>query len=313
MRSLRIFTEIYPEYDEKVQLFNHESYQGWVMPYIQGREANDQEIAKALVDIFQRTGRIVLDAPAKNNFISTFDGKIICIDVGFAFRLKPTLKHSASQTSLNEWSLFKSEYQNHFFQRPYLKAYYPQTIAIIKALLFLQNHLAEFKNLDFLYEYPDTARYLASIYEYNLNIHMSIIQREIQEIIYYSAQKLKLRCIEALMDYLKSRCLQNSVFEDYQKKPSIIPPSLELSWMSYLFRNHVLTTQKIHLAQTHIGHLLQCQTIPHIRHAINQLSDPQPNSNLHGFPTGLFQAYLKCKTYYKNNQEYLKQLNSRLC
>jgi hypothetical protein len=311
-RSLRIFQEIHPEYQEQTQLFSHNSHKGWILPYIYGREANDKEISKKLVEIFQKTDRVVIDAPVRNNFICTYDGKVVCIDVGFAFRFYPTLRHTPSQTSLEQWALLKDEYNHSFFQRYHFTSNFPQTLATIKSLIFLQQCLSEFDDIAFLHEYPDTARYLAYHYDLCSQINIFLIKKEIDEIIYHSMDKLKNRCITALMDYIKSRCYENEVFKNYQKNPYEIAPRLQLSWMSYLFRNHELTFRKIQLAQSHIKNLSICQSYGQVRFVINQFSDPEPHSNSRVLPSGLFQAFLKCKAYYEHNQEHHRIFSAKL-
>ena len=41
---------------------------GWTAPYIDGNDASEMDIAHALVDIYERTGRIVVDAAVRGNF-----------------------------------------------------------------------------------------------------------------------------------------------------------------------------------------------------------------------------------------------------
>ncbi|MEI6095686.1 MAG: hypothetical protein WCR08_09580 [Gammaproteobacteria bacterium] len=60
---------------------------GWICPYIPGRQATDEEIRMALLGTFNRTGRIVADATASNNFLTMRDGKTVCIDIGHALEM----------------------------------------------------------------------------------------------------------------------------------------------------------------------------------------------------------------------------------
>ncbi len=61
-------------------------YHGWVCPYVEGRQASDEEISNALIEIFNKTGRIVVDAPSPKNFITTPSGEVVCVDIGYALQ-----------------------------------------------------------------------------------------------------------------------------------------------------------------------------------------------------------------------------------
>lgn len=61
---------------------------GWTCPYIEGEQASDEEISTALIDIYNKTGRIVIDAPSKKNFIKTPAGRVVCVDVGMAIQFE---------------------------------------------------------------------------------------------------------------------------------------------------------------------------------------------------------------------------------
>ena len=61
---------------------------GWVCPYVEGVQASDKEIQGAVLDIFNRTGRIITDATGKKNFLRTPDGTIVCIDIGMALEME---------------------------------------------------------------------------------------------------------------------------------------------------------------------------------------------------------------------------------
>lgn len=111
----------------------------WTCPYINGEQASDPDIQQALIDIYLRTGRIVLDAVARRNFINT-GKKTICVDPGMAVRLNPSdpcsLKRDESMMSLDAWA--KGKNYDDFFEIN--KDFYPKTISTIKALIFINDY-----------------------------------------------------------------------------------------------------------------------------------------------------------------------------
>ncbi len=151
-RAQRITEELYQHHD---RMPNHfvlkapsanrymKSSYAWVMPYLDGRQASDDEMCEALIDIYKRTRRIVVDAPAKKNFLTVKDSrgkeKTICIDVDWA------LRRTNSKESLNATDDIYKTYDAFF------KAYiskYPKTISLIKNLLYLEERLDPPHTLD---------------------------------------------------------------------------------------------------------------------------------------------------------------------
>lgn len=257
-RAIKVFSEIHPEWAHQTKMFQYMHLQGWIMPYFIGRPANDAEVAKQLIHIYQRTGRIVLDAPSKQNFICTPFDEIICIDVGFAFRIQSNLVHSVSHTSLVQWSSFKNDF-NHFFLRPYNMTNFQQTTHIIQALLFLQTHLPHFKDCEFLFDYPHTAKYLAYCYKKNCDLSMHERKNAIDQVIYFSFENIKQRCKNILMQYLQSRCLINQDLNDFQTHPLKFRGQLQLSWSSYFFLHYEITLKHVKMVQVKIQKLCVAQ------------------------------------------------------
>jgi hypothetical protein len=86
-RSVRLWNEINPDLEPEATLISTEMGDGWACPFIKGVQASDHEMSVALIDIFNRTGRIVVDATAPENFIKTPSGKVVCIDIGMALQI----------------------------------------------------------------------------------------------------------------------------------------------------------------------------------------------------------------------------------
>jgi hypothetical protein len=168
-RSIRLWNLINPDLHPPAELHeNPELGRGWVCPYVQGVQASDDEILAALLQIFNRTGRIVIDAISDKNFLRTPSGQIVCIDIGMAVELerrekKPskTLKRSReempphvltrqkSEMSLTLWNELELDFDE-YFSCDYAKENYPKTAQVIQALLFIKIKRPDISNVDFL-------------------------------------------------------------------------------------------------------------------------------------------------------------------
>ena len=174
-RSVRIWNEINPDLVppariEKVMINGREEI-GWVCPFITGTKPSDQEVSRALIDIFNRTGRIIIDATAKNNFIKTPAGKVVCIDIGMAVQLEARdeacllgLQRRSSFSSLDTWQEMSHTYTNWFENEPH-HAHVPATIQTVKTLLFIKDHRPDIKNANFLTTNPQAIAILANAYD----------------------------------------------------------------------------------------------------------------------------------------------------
>ncbi|STX29196.1 Uncharacterised protein [Legionella beliardensis] len=170
---------------------------GWTCPYIKGKAATDSEISFKLTEIYNKTGRIVIDAMGWQNFITIEKGpnrgQTICIDVGLALLLNKSNELPKSQTSLDAWDAYKSNVMDSFSSSK-IQYYFPKTVVTIKALLFLQE-FNQFLNADFLhgkYEGKKIAKLLADMYDLKnqKSIHYKdkdkrkILQRTVNELIH---------------------------------------------------------------------------------------------------------------------------------
>ena len=132
---------------------------GWVCPFIEGEAATDEEIQHAVIDIFNKTGRIVVDAMLEGNFIKTPSGQVVCVDVGAAFQLEPKdnglylneLRRQSSELSLATWKDVSSYGgDDNLYGDEVLAEAFPRTISTIKALLYIKQHRPDIINTNFL-------------------------------------------------------------------------------------------------------------------------------------------------------------------
>ncbi len=143
-----------------------EQRKGWICPFVSGKQANDVEMRKALIDIFNKTGRIVVDAISPKNFLKTDKGSIICVDIGLAVQLERNeeqkfIQRRKSITSLNAWDNDRDLYI------PYFRDNYrttPQTIDTIKALLFIKENHPQSYDVSFLKNNLSLTQLLSNAY-----------------------------------------------------------------------------------------------------------------------------------------------------
>lgn len=154
-RSVRIWNQINPDISPKAHVQNDPLLgKGWVCPFIKGTQSTDSEIAQALIDIYNRTGRIIVDAVSTNNFLTTSDGKVVCIDIGMALQIEAKEEkyflqpgRRASTASITLWQNMLSDY-GIYFEKNYDR--FPQAIDTIRALVFIKTYRPDISNVDFL-------------------------------------------------------------------------------------------------------------------------------------------------------------------
>ena len=166
-RSVRIWNEINPEHPAFV-VETSAKVKGWICPFIEGERASDKETSDCLIDIFNRTGRIVCDASNTKNFVRTSKGKVVCIDVGVALQFeqrdKVVFKDGAirrkSIDSLTVWASAESNYAS-FFQNEVHKT--PITTGMIQALLIIKKYGPDIVDVSNLNKSPKLVNMLLSL------------------------------------------------------------------------------------------------------------------------------------------------------
>ena len=91
-RSVRLWNLLNPNLQPPAQVSRQKIsgkwVTGWTCPFVVGVQASDKEIRQGLIDVFNRTGRIIMDAVAPDNFLKTRNGDIVCIDIGHALEME---------------------------------------------------------------------------------------------------------------------------------------------------------------------------------------------------------------------------------
>jgi hypothetical protein len=161
-RSVRIWNEINPALPAKPFEVTIKGVlrSGWLCPYIEGRQANDKEITNTLIDIYRRTGRIVVDAIGHKNVLTQSNGRSVCVDIGFALHLDyeygplPRIRdrttqrnRSGSTASVTQWRYLQDKFTYFFSNQSYQ---YTLATAVTQALLFLNKHTPDLRDVGFL-------------------------------------------------------------------------------------------------------------------------------------------------------------------
>lgn len=125
---------------------------GWTSPYVEGTNSKPEEICDALVKIYNRTGRVVLDAIVPGNFKTLPSGKVVCVDIGMSLQLqKQEFKNrKKSQVSLQAWATTGVKTYIPWFKKYEGNPSYSKIIKLTKALFALQQFCPYITNVDFL-------------------------------------------------------------------------------------------------------------------------------------------------------------------
>jgi hypothetical protein len=128
-------------------------YIGWSSPFIQGRNSTPQEITQALIDIYNRCGRVVLDGLVPGNFKTLSNGEVVCVDIGMSLRLQKTDEEGIENLSFASNVVWETTSKSSYL--PWLKAYeankkFNDVVKTTKALYVLQQQFPHYVNADFL-------------------------------------------------------------------------------------------------------------------------------------------------------------------
>lgn len=237
-RSVRLWNLINPKMTPSAKIVSlDDGGTAWVAPYVQGRQSTDKEMKNALIDIYNATGRIVVDATVKNNFITTDKGQVICVDIGMALQMeyrddkilgdekfftKPI--HRKSIISLGTWEKVK---KNHGFLFSLYEGSHSQTIKTIKALLFIKNKRPDILDVSFLESNPTYITQFAESYDVMLSLENKTLMQEAKKNLdnqqTLTLEKIKESCLKEINSYINS---YGSIDRNGKFQPSFITKCL---------------------------------------------------------------------------------------
>ncbi len=266
-------------------LANKKAY-GRVLADPELRDKEDAAIASAQIDIYNRTGRIIVDAAVPGNFMVTKSHGVVCVDIGMALLLEDkeaacleTYARRKSIVSNHTWEQVHAEMNQNILQSKAVSL--PKTAAMTKALLFIKTYRPDIANVDFLKNTRNVEQ-LAQAYDTPTdttqdNPGMALLDKE-QPMALISMKK---SCEKVLLDYIQSRgeLGENKIFK--------------ASRVTQYFRNTLLTNLKIDSAQLLIKKIHAAGSIEEIQ---NELSKASKFPTLtKGFKSGFATSLGRCK------------------
>ena len=213
------------------------TWAGWVCPFVLGRQSTDNEIQPALIRIFNSTGRILADAMSPRNFLTTDDGKVVCVDIGMALQLDPLIpvgppgrSRRGSIISRDAWSDVGANFSG-YFAHPNNTSTMQRSTNTVKALLFVKFNRPDICDADFLVGNDQLVNQLAAAYSQPRLTIGAIAQLNVLRP--RTLSSIKESCVRELQRYIESR---GAILYD---------DSFEPSFMTKIFRNQERTREKI--------------------------------------------------------------------
>lgn len=291
LRSARLWNELNPNLRPQAYVVNSREYgYGWICPFVEGTQASDREISRELMNIYTRTGRIIVDATAPNNFLRTPVGQIVCIDIGMALQMehgtheRMDKRRRKSVTSLEAWSQYHNDYV------PFLaKAAktHPQSVSTIKALLFIQAQRPDIYDVSFLKQDLRLVNELAKAYD------TQSTPKTLVDTVVSRAKEALLDVVPIDLDHIKRGCMSNLEQYIHSRGSINTKGEFEPSWITWLFRNKELTKQKVEHANELIKAIESASSLEDIEDLVsNKLSDQSLIAA--SFGSGLAYALDKC-------------------
>jgi hypothetical protein len=210
-RACRKWEEINPDYPAYLS----PDKRLWFMPYLGKTNASDERTARAIIDIYRRTGNIIADGGLISNFVK-FDNGVVCVDVDLAVRRNSI----SSELFFNE--ILSSERFDQFFES-LKKQKRPKTLICIKVLFFLEDCLAgsefdhqlmNFKLLNYCYYFASNGYVIDSTIYHNLCI---ISQQSIRNLDPECFHPLYLSKLPKCENYQELRTHLVNIYENYDE------------------------------------------------------------------------------------------------
>jgi hypothetical protein len=337
-RSVRLWNSINPHIPPPARLENTDTGVGWVCPFIKGVQASDKEMSGALIDIYNNTGRIIVDATAPKNFVKTPppDSQVLCVDVGMALQMERREEslftesiRRKSVVSLDTWRSLSGAYEPFFKQ---CQVTHPETVQTVKALVFIKNNRPDIFDVSFLKANPDLIKKLANAYDRQdpkgALAHLDKVTPEgvivneqtkppvkgktpeeirigkeiLKEQRPINLENIKESCKVELQRYIDSRGSINKVTNTFE-------PSFMTRW----FRNENLTRVKVEAVRDLMSKIDTASSLDEISAALKEKSTPELFSAT--YTQGLSTAIAKCSVISemaKNDPNLQSQIQSAL-
>lgn len=166
-REVRIWNEI----NDHIETPAYTHKRGWIAPYIHGFNSTIPQITHAVIDIYNRTGRIILDAFVQGNFKTTPQGDVICVDVDYALLPDREQAHSGNghqrRRSIASLDVIDTI---HRIIRKMVKDYrHPKAASVLniqKALFYIAFNFPSVTDVSCLKHHPELVNQLSEGFDY---------------------------------------------------------------------------------------------------------------------------------------------------
>jgi hypothetical protein len=219
-RSVALWNEINAHLKPSAALISDSPYgRGWTCPYIEGKQASDEEISSALLSIYARTSRIVIDGPQDNNFKKTIDGTIVCVDIGAAYLLEKRPERRKSIVSLQVWDETRRGVLGFLNEKYSIRQ---KSVNTVKALFYLQNNHCDFTDVNSL----------QNNHEYIQKLSESYDKQQHKRVVLELEKTNEVKSVLSLMRDLRATDKRNfSIIQDaiteLKKEPAVSPSCVE--------------------------------------------------------------------------------------
>lgn len=287
-RSVRIWNEINlnlhpPAYIHETMIDGNKVI-GWVCPYIEGVQASDKEISQKLIDIYNKTGRVIFDADVQGNFIKTPTGEIICVDIGLALQLELRdasqlvgLQRKSSFSSLDSWYEAQSatvewlENQGEKTKNePYQQQYESNTEKTVHALLFIKQHRPDIVDVSFLNNNPQYLDVLTHAYDLENPINAKSFSEEDKRLGVHQAETLLSKQKDLTLEVIKQYC-RSKLTQAFTPTKQISPEEQEVNT-----RYALELLKKVNQSKTEEELLSICNAIEELENNSNNSGQTSP-------------------------------------
>jgi hypothetical protein len=279
---------------------------GWRVPFIEPavEPVTDEEIAQLLVETFNRTGQIIIDAVAPGSVIKNkATGRLVCVNIDqtvqFSKREEGLISDFCDrggepdcEGACKTLSESQQEYQQILDSCTTSEDSYPQATKVLKSLLFIKENRTDIVKATFLLESPVSDTTIASgLGKRDTDEAHQTAMMELQDLVPLDFEQLKQSSITHLQRYINSRgTCTDSLFE-----PNPI---------TKFFRDARLTKQKVLSAAALITAIESSSSIAEINELIKERlrnNSLTKGTFTSGFEKALYACHENCKLGEKHN------------
>lgn len=254
---------------------------GWSVPFVNGENSSNNEICSAIIDIYNRTGRAILDAIVPGNFKTLNNGQVVCVDIGMALRLQKEQDErgveNTSFASIFAWdSAFKEIYLP-WFNEESKQSQNKNVIITTKALVVMQQLFPYYVNVDFLRDpqYEDLKTALANELDKPGSFHENQAATSALASIHPLGNVPVIPADPEYKIFLKTRLQSYTLSLPVEYKGQFSLPII-----IQIYKNKTFTERTIHCADELLKELLETENREEALNAIQNALDDDRNKAL---------------------------------